>query len=108
MNGTASDRVRLSLKSTRSAIRSPTADRTAATRAIPSDPVPDTFILAERKPRPSHPIASCAARSGGTVPIQALNVTSFFTRPPRSEWTGRPSARALRSTMAISTAAIVS
>src|SRR5258707_49041 len=67
MNGTASDRVRLSLKSTRSAIRSPTADRTAATRPIPSDAVPDTLILAERKPRPSHPIASCAARSGGTV-----------------------------------------
>ena len=108
MTGTASARVRLSLKSTRRAIREPTAARTAATRSIPSGAAPDTLILAERKPRASHPVASRAAWSGGTVPIQALNVTSSFTRPPRREWTGRPRARALRSTRAISTAAIAS
>ena len=42
------------------------------------------------------------------MPIQALSVTSSFTRPPRSEWTGKSSARALRSISAISTAALAS
>src|SRR6266849_5832877 len=85
-----------------------TRRRTAAAHSIPSGPAPDTLILAERKPRASHAVASRAACSGGTVPIQALNATSSFTRPPRSEWTGRPRARALRSMRAISTAAIAS
>ena len=108
MNGADSASVRLSLKSTRSASRSPTAARTAATRSMPSSVAPATLILAVRKPRPSHAVASRAAWAGATAPIQALRPTSSRTTPPSSVCTGTPSARPWRSSTAISTAAFAS
>src|SRR5437588_614869 len=85
MHETASASVKLSLKSTRSARRSLTAARTAATRAMPSSLAPETLILAVVKPRRSHSAASRAACSGATVPIHAFSVTSCVSAPPSSE-----------------------